>query len=92
MYKFALVGKDISHSLSQSIYERLLQQAIDYTLLDYEKSEDIPTLSYIFNNGLKGLSITSPYKSYFYNDVICEDELAILYVRFSISDFLEKAL
>ena len=68
MLKLALIGKDISHSKSQSMYEDLLGVEVGYTLLDYKCSGDIPEVSEVFSN-LDGLSITSPYKQHFLNQV-----------------------
>ncbi|MBT4792406.1 MAG: bifunctional riboflavin kinase/FAD synthetase [Halobacteriovoraceae bacterium] len=66
--RMALVGKDIKHSLSQSIYENLLDQTLTYDLLDYEREELILPLN-ILKKTYCGVSITSPYKKYFLNMV-----------------------
>ena len=66
--EIGLLGKNINHSRSQQVYESLLERKIDYTLFDFEKQEDIPSLSTLFK-GLQGLSITSPYKKQFFNQV-----------------------
>ena len=50
MLKLALVGKEISHSLSQKMYEDLLKQKVDYSLLDYSSNQLIPPLSVLFGN------------------------------------------
>lgn len=64
MLKLALVGKDISHSKSQKMYENILKRKIDYRLLDYPSQNEINTLDQIFDE-IDGLSITSPYKTHF---------------------------
>jgi len=72
----ALVGRNISHSLSKSMYEDLLGREIDYNLLDYSKESEIPFLKTLFQDfELGGLSITSPYKKHFVGDVTFESEL-----------------
>lgn len=74
MYKLALLGKNISHSKSQENYEKLLKTEVDYTLFDFRAPDDIPSLDGLFANGLMGLSITSPYKRHYLNDVAFESE------------------
>lgn len=68
MIKLALIGKNIRHSKSQEIYESLLEKKIDYTLLDYEELSIIPKLASLLQN-FHGISITSPYKKSFSDQV-----------------------
>lgn len=68
MIKLALVGKDIQHSRSGEIYRRLLKTDIQYDLLDYENSALIPSATDLFKV-YDGISITSPYKKHFLNQV-----------------------
>jgi shikimate dehydrogenase len=68
MISLALIGKNISHSRSPQIYRELLKQEIDYKLFDCNEEKDIPSLEQIFER-YQGLSITSPYKKYFLNQV-----------------------
>lgn len=68
MIHLGLIGKDISHSKSQKMYEELLGKKINYDLMDYSSSEEIPSLDEIFQK-VQGLSITSPYKNHFLNQV-----------------------
>lgn len=75
MISLALVGKGISHSKSQSVYETLLTQKIKYTLLDYLSAEDIPLLIDLWGD-LRGLSITAPYKDVFLKQVSIVDPIA----------------
>ena len=63
-----LLGKNLIHSKSKTIYEEILKKKINYTFFDFEKEEDIPPLDRIFK-GLQGLSITSPYKEHFFSCV-----------------------
>jgi len=58
----ALIGRNISHSKSKEIYEKLLSDSVDYTLLDYENSFDIPELSTLLSVYSR-ISITAPYKN-----------------------------
>ncbi len=64
MLKLALIGKNISHSKSQRMYEELLGTKVDYTLLDYQNDSDIPKSSELLKK-FDGISITSPYKKHF---------------------------
>jgi len=68
MISLALLGKNISHSKSAEIYEELLAEEIDYKIYDCASPSDIPSLDYFFKNH-KGLSITSPYKKFFLDQV-----------------------
>ncbi len=59
--KLGLVGKNIKHSKSKSVYEKILQTEIEYTLFDIENSSELPELEDLFKK-VSGLSITAPYK------------------------------
>ena len=72
MKKLALIGKDIVHSKSQEVYESILGEAVDYTLLDIPTVEDIPVLAELFD-AFEGVSITAPYKSVFSGQVWVRD-------------------
>lgn len=71
--KFALIGKNISHSKSKEIYESLLGKNLDYQLIDIERPELLPDLS-LFKNQFRGINITSPYKKSYLNQVELTDE------------------
>ena len=73
LIKLGLLGKNIQHSRSKSIYEGLLNKSIDYHLFDYENPIHIPELNILFKN-LNGLSITAPYKTHFLNKLILSKE------------------
>ncbi len=60
----ALIGKNISHSKSQLMYEDLLKQAVNYDLLDYESPDNLPSLLELKKRYL-GVSITAPYKKHY---------------------------
>ncbi len=76
MLNLALVGRSISHSRSPEIYKELLSSGFGYNLLDYKEEEAIPSLSALFEKySLDGLSVTSPYKKYFYPQVVCDSTL-----------------
>ncbi len=68
MIKLGLLGRDISHSRSQEIYQKLLRREIDYTLFDYPDEKEIPNIDTFFDN-VQGLSITAPYKRVFLSEV-----------------------
>ena len=65
--KLALIGKNISHSLSPSVYEKLLGSDLEsYSLLDYESEFDIPPVKQLLSE-FDGISVTAPYKKYMLN-------------------------
>lgn len=68
MNKFALVGKDISHSRSPEMYRKLISPNVHYDLLDYKSVEEIPSASDLLNI-YDGINITSPYKKHFLTQV-----------------------
>lgn len=68
MIKLALIGRDIQHSKSPEIYRKLLQKDIHYDLLDYPHSDLIPSALDLFKT-YQGISITSPYKKHFVDQV-----------------------
>lgn len=68
--KLALIGKNISHSRSPEIYKNLLQgNFISCDLLDYENETEIPKAAKLFLK-YDGISITTPYKKYFLDQVV----------------------
>ncbi|PIK14468.1 hypothetical protein [Halobacteriovorax sp. JY17] len=77
MLKLALLGRDISHSKSQQMYEDLLGEKVRYELLDFEKADAIPRIEEVLE-GLDGLSITSPYKKHFLDSVEMSPEVESL--------------
>lgn len=68
MISLGLVGKDISHSRSKSVYEDILKREVDYHLFDYLSPSEIPELDSLFNV-VSGVSITAPYKKHFLSEV-----------------------
>ncbi len=68
--KLALLGYPIAHSLSPQLYREFLGDQLEkYDLLEIEKPElvpGLPTLAEMYD----GLSITTPYKKHFYNEVV----------------------
>ena len=72
--KLGLLGKSIQHSKSQEMYEKIYNKKIDYYLFDYPMKEKIPEIDSLFEI-VDGLSITSPYKNHFLEDVIIENEI-----------------
>jgi shikimate dehydrogenase len=72
MSRYALIGKNISHSQSPKIYKRLIGNHIQYDLLDYASSDLIPSADELFNS-YDGINITSPYKKHFLNQIELTD-------------------
>lgn len=63
--KLALIGKNISHSLSPEVYKKLLGDKLThYDLLDYQEVVEIPQAADLLSKW-DGISITSPYKKHF---------------------------
>lgn len=74
MIRLGLVGKNLKHSKSQEIYEKILGEKLDYKFLDYNSENEIPSLESIFTF-LDGLSITAPYKSHFISELKLSPEI-----------------
>lgn len=72
MNKLALIGKGISHSMSPTLYRELISKNIQYDLLDYQNTSDIPSIGKLFEI-YEGINITAPYKEHFLGDVILSD-------------------
>lgn len=72
LYKLALIGKDISHSKSQEMYEKILKRFVYYDLIDCDKETEIPQLSFLREN-FHGVSITAPYKRFFIDKLIVKN-------------------
>ncbi len=74
----ALVGKNIKHSQSQNIYERLLNKSISYDLLDYASESEIASADELLKK-YDGFSITAPYKTHFLSEseVTCDYKKAV---------------
>mgnify|MGYP001947929320 CR=1 FL=1 len=77
MIRLGLLGKDISHSKSQQMYEEILDQKISYTLFDYNSANSIPTISELFKD-VSGLSITAPYKKHYLSSVKMDSKISKL--------------
>lgn len=71
--KLALIGKSIQHSKSPSLYKEIIGSQVQYDLLDYSQSKDIPSLEELAKI-YQGINITAPYKTHFLNDVTIQDE------------------
>lgn len=77
MLELALIGKNISHSRSESIYQSLLKQKLNYTLLDFKSEEKIWSLSEL-ESKFDGVSITAPYKKFYVDEVKDQSGLGII--------------
>lgn len=72
--KLALLGRNISHSLSPALYKEIYQEkAIDYRLIDIDKEIDLMPLTDLMQD-LDGLNITSPFKEYYLPEVEINSE------------------
>lgn len=73
---FGLIGKNISHSKSESIYKKLLAtDFINYALLDFDNENEITNLKSILSEN-RYVSVTSPYKKRVFELIDeCEDHL-----------------
>lgn len=66
--KLGLLGYPVNHSLSPSIYKRLLGEKLtSYELFSFDHVNKVPPLEYF--KMLDGLNITSPYKKVFINQI-----------------------
>lgn len=79
MLKLALIGKNISHSKSKSIYESLIDSPFEYDLLDYENAADIPPAKSLLEK-YDGINITAPYKTHFISQIRDISKLGIVNV------------
>jgi shikimate dehydrogenase len=70
MKKFALIGKNIKHSLSPDIYKNLLKDRHEYILIDASGNESLPTLEELRNEYV-GVNITTPYKEHYFDRKFC---------------------
>jgi len=77
MINLGLVGKNIQHSLSPSIYKRIYGPTISYDLLDFQQENEIPSVAELFKK-YDGINITSPYKKHFLNQVELTDSARLL--------------
>jgi shikimate dehydrogenase len=74
--KLALLGKNISHSQSPSIYQKLLGQKLtSYELLDVADEGSIPSLDELAQR-FEGMNITTPYKRHFAQEVNVTSDIA----------------
>ncbi len=64
--KLALIGKNIQHSQSQYMYEKIFQKSVNYTLIDIENESELPSIEDL-KKKYDGVSITAPYKQSYLN-------------------------
>lgn len=69
--KFALIGKNIKHSRSPEMYEKITGTTLDYDILDIESEEKLPSIEEL-KSKYRGVNITSPYKTHYLKDVVFE--------------------
>lgn len=70
--KLGLIGKNISHSRSPAIYKKLISANIEYSLIDANSAEALPSVLEL-KSRFDGINITSPYKRHYVNDVHISD-------------------
>ncbi len=68
MISLALIGNNITHSLSHRVYEELIGKTINYSFIDCGSEEELPKISKLFEY-YDGVSITSPYKQSYIREV-----------------------
>lgn len=83
MIKLALIGKNISHSKSQEMYEKILNKKIHYKILDYDSAELIPSAETLLNE-YSGVSITAPYKSHFIGEIENKTEFSFINLLYKV--------
>jgi shikimate dehydrogenase len=71
--RLALIGKDIQHSLSSAIYQKLLKNLQAYDLLDCKTAGEIPSLPDLFKT-YRGINVTAPYKKHFVSQISVRDD------------------
>ncbi len=74
MLKLALIGKNLQHSKSKKMYSKLLDTPFVYDFLDYSSEKAIPPLEELLQE-YNGISVTSPYKNFIYQQVSSEEEI-----------------
>jgi shikimate dehydrogenase len=81
--RFALIGKNISHSLSPQLYRELISNNIKYDLIDIDNISKLPTLDFL-NSNYTGINITAPWKDAYFAYAIPEARkwLAVNCIRF----------
>ena len=65
MYKFALIGYPLSHSMSAIIHKAAMKDLGiqgDYEILETKPEDLVPRIKYMKNNGYNGFNITIPHK------------------------------
>jgi len=75
--KLGLIGKNIEHSQSKFVYEKILEREIEYLHYDIENKSNLPTLDKLFSE-VEGVSITAPYKKDYTGSVEIVGEVANL--------------
>ena len=77
MIRLALVGKNIQHSKSPTVYKELLGPWLHYDILDFADSKDIPSALELLSV-YQGVSITSPYKKHFLPEIQLSETASLL--------------
>lgn len=74
--KLALIGKNISHSLSPQLQQEIWrEELLSYDLIDVEDESSLPSLTSLADKYL-GVNITTPYKEAYVGAVKVESSIA----------------
>lgn len=65
LLRFGLIGRDIAHSLSPAIYQRLITRPHTYDLIDCASAEAVPSVTELARR-YAGVNITAPWKEIFF--------------------------
>lgn len=75
--KLALVGRNISHSLSPKLQKEIWKDELEaYDLIDVSDVSQLPSLDELARN-YDGINITTPYKEAYVSEVEIKSDLAI---------------
>ena len=89
--RLALVGKDIAHSGSPALYQKLLPFPLAYDLVDIKSRRGLPSLAEL-SRTYRGVNVTSPYKADYFSqarvDSFCQRLGAINCIAFRPGGFL----
>ena len=71
--KYALIGKDISHSRSPELYKKIISPDVQYDLIDIASLKELPSLEELAKT-YSFLNVTSPYKRFYFPSVTIHGE------------------
>ncbi|MGE3609385.1 MAG: hypothetical protein AB7I27_07345 [Bacteriovoracaceae bacterium] len=75
--KLALIGYPIKHSLSPSLYQKILGDKLShYNLIEVENPKEVPRLEDLLLK-YDGINITAPYKRFYFDQVKIESKIVM---------------